>query len=177
MGKGTKIQDKEKKQIIAYYINGHSMHQCSKKYNRSTSSIKNVVDEAKGSGEQLEQFMNKIEQIKSNHSKEILASISDNVSMEIIDKYKAKLAETKILDGAVVGKYKIQQITAAIGMLYDKGLKVSELALKMREIEKGENTDKLFLNEVEKYSANMIIKEDYTLADENIAPKKEVGNE
>jgi hypothetical protein len=151
------------------------MKQCANKFNRSTASIKKFVDEAKGTtDEQLERFVNEIEQIKSNHSKEILASISDNVSLEIIDKYKAKLAKDKILDGALIGKYKIQPIMNTIGMLYDKGLKVSELALKMREIEKGENTDKLFLNEVEKYSANMVIKEDYALADENI---KEGSNE
>ena len=176
MGKGTKIQDKETKQILAYYFSGNNMHKCSKKFNRSTSSIKNVVDRAKRGEGELEQFVEKVEQIKRNHSKAILASISDDTTLKIIDMYKKELAKPSTLKGAVAGKLKIQPITNTIGMFLDKGLKVSELALKMREIEKGENTDKLFLNEVEKYSANMIIKEDYTLADENIEPKKEVDN-
>jgi hypothetical protein len=54
-------------------------------------------------------------------------------------------------------------------------IKMEELAIKTREVEREENTDRLFLNEIKKYSANMIIKEDYTLADENI--KKEVKDE
>ena len=172
--KGTRIQDKEAKQIIAYYINGHSMKQCEEKFGRPRSSIKNVIDKAKGTDEQLEQFMNKVEQIKSNHSKEILASISDHTSLEIIEMYKKELVKPATLKGAIKGTAKIQPVMNTIGMFYDKGLRVTELAIKMKEIDKGEQTDKLFLNEVEKYSSNMIIKEDFQLADDN---RKEVSNE
>jgi len=133
--KGTKITDLEKKKIIADYILGNSMHFLSRKHKRSVSTIKRIIDEQKT--EHTEQFANAVEQVKSDNSKAILASISDNKTLEIIERYRDIILDKNYIDLQIHNKAKLQFFTNTIGMCWDKQLKLKSIEENVDALENG----------------------------------------
>ena len=123
--KGTKVTNLDKKKIIADYILGNSMHFLAKKHKRSVATIKRIIDEQKI--EQPEQYVNAVEQLKIDNTKQVLNSIADNKSFRIIEKYKDVLLNDDNIKNALYGNAKLQQFINGIGMLYDKSLKYKQI--------------------------------------------------
>lgn len=121
----TKVQDKEKRKIIAHYINGNSMNSCAKKYNRSISTISKIISESKE--KDFESFTKKVDNVKKRNSADILATLLDDDTVKIITKYKAVLIKDENIAGALSGTMKIQPFINAIGMFLDKALAYSKL--------------------------------------------------
>jgi hypothetical protein len=135
--KGTKITDRERKQIIADYILGNSMHILAKKYKRSAATIKKIVDEQKI--DNSEQYVNAVEQLKKDNTIEVLNSIADNKSFRIIDKYKDVLLSDDNIQNALNGTVKLQVFISGIGMLYDKSLKYKQIVDEVDVMRQGIN--------------------------------------
>jgi hypothetical protein len=125
MANGKKIPDSVRKKIIAYYTNEHTMRQTSTKFKVSVGVIKNIIDEGK-EGKHGD-FVDKVEQIKKNNIQDILDTLADDDTREIIDKYKKQLKLDANIKGAIMTGYKLQFLTNTIGMFYDKALKYKAL--------------------------------------------------
>jgi predicted DNA-binding protein YlxM (UPF0122 family) len=117
------ITDKEEKQIVAYYLNDHTMQECRDKFGRSKSTVKRIVDNAKKNGD----FTNKVEQIKNKNTDSILEVLKgdkriiktiDNILDIFSDKENVKIEfERKGFQG----------LNAVLGTLLDKALKLKAL--------------------------------------------------
>jgi hypothetical protein len=120
-----KIQDKERRKIVADYINGDTMNYLAKKYKRSTSTIKRIID--KGKSGEFGDFEKKVETVKKRNTADILATLLDDDTVKIITKYKAVLIKDENIAGALDGTMKIQPFINAIGMFLDKALAYSKI--------------------------------------------------
>lgn len=126
-----RISDKEKKEIIAYYIDCSNLRETARHFNRNPSTIKKIVDKDKKIVEYIRQ---KSTEKKDNNTKTVLEQMEER---KII---KVKLLD-KILD-AMNGKCdnidmftNIKDLATAYGIIIDKELKREELGLKAKEID------------------------------------------
>jgi predicted DNA-binding protein YlxM (UPF0122 family) len=125
MANGKKIPDSVRKKIIAYYTNEHTMRQTATKYKVSSSAVKRIIDEA-DNGKHGD-FRDKVAQIKKNNVQDILDTLADDDTKEIISKYKKQLKLDTNIEGAIKSGYKLQFLTNTVGMFYDKALKYKAL--------------------------------------------------
>jgi len=133
--KGTKITDRERKQIIADYVLDNSMHFLAKKYRRSTATIKKIVDEQKT--EQPEQFANLVKRVKIINTNDILDFIrKDKRMLEITDKILNIMNDEKTLIKEL-DKKGLQPLTNAMGMMIDKALKLKSIEENVDALENG----------------------------------------
>lgn len=124
-GSKPRLKDREIKRIIAYYQNCNSLAETAREFSRSVSTIKKYIDNAR---KYDANFTKEIETIKKNNGDEILASISDDKTLKIITKYKDLILEPNNM--ALQVEKGLQFFINAIGMLYDKQIKLEELKLK-----------------------------------------------
>jgi predicted membrane GTPase involved in stress response len=126
MANGKKIPDSVRKKIIAFYTNEHTMRQTSTKFKVSISAVKNIIHEARDTDKHGD-FVQKVAQIKKNNVQDILDTLADDDTKEIITKYKKQLKLDANITGAIMTGYKLQFLTNTIGMFYDKALKYKAL--------------------------------------------------
>lgn len=106
----ARLTDKQKKMIIADYIELGSYNAVGKKYGVSRQTVKNVVQSDTQTGQKLQDK-------KEQNSADILAHMEtkrDKVN-EIIDVYLERL-----LDENMIAKATPSQLTTALGTLIDK---------------------------------------------------------
>ena len=133
--KGTKITDRERKQIIADYVLDNSMHFLAKKYKRSSSTIKNIIDEQKT--EQPEEFANLVKRVKIINTNDILDFIrKDKRMLEITDKILNIMNDEETLIKEL-DKKGLQPLTNAMGMMIDKALKLKSIEENVDALENG----------------------------------------
>jgi predicted DNA-binding protein YlxM (UPF0122 family) len=125
MANGKKIPDSVRKKIIAYYTNEHTMRQTATKFNVSSSAVKRIIDEV-DDGKHGD-FRDKVAQIKKNNVQDILDTLADDDTKEIIRMYKKELRDETNVKGAIQKGYKLQFLTNTVGMFYDKALKYKAL--------------------------------------------------
>lgn len=125
---GKRLTDKEKKEIIAYYVECQNYSETARKYDASVNTVKNIVKKD-------EESARKCKQKKEENTKTVLQAMQDNNDKKI------KLLN-KILD-AIDGKIdnldmftNVKDLATAYGIIIDKELKVRELELKKKEIDK-----------------------------------------
>jgi predicted DNA-binding protein YlxM (UPF0122 family) len=125
MANGKKIPDSVRKKIIAFYTNEHTMRQTATKFKVSSSAVKRIIDES-DDGKHGD-FRDKVAQIKKNNVQDILDTLADDDTREIIAKYKKQLKLDANIDGAIKSGFKLQFLTNTVGMFYDKALKYKAL--------------------------------------------------
>lgn len=106
----ARLTDKQKKQIIADYVEIGSYNAVAKKHGVSDNTVRNIV-------KQNSDISEKCEQKKEENSIDILTHMDTKRDMvnEIIDVYLARL-----LDPEVIAKATPSQLTTALGTLIDK---------------------------------------------------------
>lgn len=128
----AKLTDKQKKEIIAYYVECQNYSETGRKFNLNESTIRSVVKN------------------KNNNAKEIteMCEQKNNENTEDVLKAMKKRAKTKIklmdkIFEAMDGKLEnidmftnIKDLATAYGIIMDKELKIWELELKKQEISK-----------------------------------------
>jgi len=122
------ITDKEEKQIIAYYLNDHTMEQCNNKFGRSKSTVKRIIDKAKNNGN----FSNKVEQIKNRNTRQILDVLNNDKRIiktidNILDVFQDKNNVKKEFD-----RKGFQGLNAVMGTIMDKALKYQQMQLELK---------------------------------------------
>jgi predicted DNA-binding protein YlxM (UPF0122 family) len=125
MANGKKKPDSVRKKIIAYYTNEHTMRQTATKFNVSSSAVKRIIDEV-DDGKHGD-FRDKVAQIKKNNVQDILDTLADDDTKEIIRMYKKELRDETNVKGAIQKGFKLQFLTNTVGMFYDKALKYKAL--------------------------------------------------
>ena len=105
-----RLTDKEKKQIIADYVENGSYNAVAKKHNRSDTTVKRIVLENKG-------ILEKVEQKKEQNTADVLAFMDKKKDLvcEIIEDYLEALKDPTKIDRATT-----VQLSTTIGTLIDK---------------------------------------------------------
>ena len=106
----ARLTDKQKKMIIAEYVEIGSYNAVAKKYKISKDTVRRIVSDC-------EDFVQKSQQKKQENSADILAHMEtkkDKVN-QIIDAYLEKLLDPEMMDRATPA-----QLTTALGTLIDK---------------------------------------------------------
>lgn len=115
---GGKINDLEKKKILACYVENQNYSETARKFNISDTTVKKIVNE---NSESLKKF----EQKKEDNSKNVLNEMSkrSQKKIEILD---------KLLDGIdkkasnIDAFTNVKDLATAYGILIDKDLKIAE---------------------------------------------------
>ena len=127
-----KLTDKEKKEIIAEYVESQNYSQVARNHNITDVAVRKIVFKDKDSKRKLEQ------KCKEN-TEEVLEAMKkrSQKKIELIDKiFKAMEGKLENVDMFT----NIKDLATAYGIIMDKELKVEELKLKNKEINK-ENTE------------------------------------
>lgn len=136
--KRVKLTDKDKKNIIADYVECQNYSEVARKYNISDTAVKKIVDNDKDSLVKLEQ--KKEENIKSTLE-----------YMEEQHEVKKRLLD-KLLKGMEVKAEEIDMFTnirdlaTAYGIILDKELKLKEINQKLNENTSFENINAMITN-------------------------------
>lgn len=106
----NRLTDKQKKKILADYLEMGSYNAVAKKHKISDNTVKRVVLNSEG-------FAEKVEQKKQQNTADILEHMEQKkgIVCEIIDKYLVAL-----LDDERIAKATPQQLTTALGTVIDK---------------------------------------------------------
>ena len=112
----ARLTDKQKKKIIADYVEQRSYNAVAKKHKVSATTVKNVVLKNV-------QTVEKCEQKREQNTLEMLEYMDSRKgeAQGIIDLYLKKLADPDKLEGATLA-----QIATALGIVVDKFTKTSE---------------------------------------------------
>ena len=136
--KRTKLTDKEKKNIIADYVECQNYSEVARKYNISDTAVKKIVLADKDS-------LNKLEEKKEENIKSTLEY------MEEQHEVKKRLLD-KLLKGMEVKAEEIDMFTnikdlaTAYGIILDKELKLKEINQKLNENTSFENINAMITN-------------------------------
>lgn len=129
----AKLTDKDKKKIIADYIECQNYSEVGRKYNITDNAVRKIVLNDKNSAK-------KFEQKGIENTEEVLEAMKkrSKTKIELIDKiFKAMDGKLENIDMFT----NIKDLATAYGIIIDKELKVKELQLKQKEIEsKNENS-------------------------------------
>lgn len=121
MSKQTRVTDKEKTEIIAYYTECHNLRETGRKFNRSDTTIKRIIED----NEEIEQ---KIADKKQECIETTLEHMEQQHELKksVLDKL-LKGIELKANDLKKIDKMNIKDLATAYGIILDKELKVLEL--------------------------------------------------
>lgn len=121
----TKLTDREKKQIVAYYLKEHTMQQCADKFNRSKSSVRKTIQEFKSNNPNS--FEHKVNQVKNQNSIDILGVLKNDKRLQItidliLDQFSKKENIEKEVERSGLGG-----LNKIFGTIMDKALKFKQL--------------------------------------------------
>ena len=122
------LTDKEKKQIIASYIECENYSEVARKFNISDVAVRNIIKEN-------EDTSKKLEQKHKENTEEVLEAMKKRSKrkIDLIDKiFNAMDGKLENVDMFT----NIKDLATAYGIIMDKELKVEELKLKRKEISK-----------------------------------------
>lgn len=126
-----KLTDLEKKQIIASYIECENYSEVARRFNVSDVAVRNIVMANEETSEKLEQK-------REENTQEVLEAMTkrNKKKIELIDKiFEAMDGKLDNVDMFT----NIKDLATAYGIIMDKELKIKELDLKRKEIEKDKN--------------------------------------
>jgi predicted DNA-binding protein YlxM (UPF0122 family) len=113
------ITDKEEKQIVAYYLNDHTMQECRDKFGRSKSTVKRIVDNSKKNGD----FTNKVEQIKKENTNNVLDILKNDKRLTKTIDNILDIFQVKENVQAEFERSGFKGLNAVMGTIFDKVLK------------------------------------------------------
>ena len=122
----AKLTDKQKKEIIAYYVECQNYSETGRKFNVDEKTVRNVVKNDK-------EFPKLSEQKSRENTEEVLEAMKkhNKTKISLIDKI------FKAMDGKLenIDKFtNIKDLATAYGIIMDKELKLKELEIKAEEI-------------------------------------------
>lgn len=129
MSKQTRVTDKEKTEIIAYYTECHNLRETGRKFNRSGTTIKKIIMqeeniEQKCADKKQECIETTLEHMEQQHE----------LKISVLDKL-LKGIELKAKDLKHIDKMNIKDLATAYGIILDKELKVLELKRNSSNVE------------------------------------------
>ncbi len=141
--------DKEKKEIIAYYVECQNYSETGRKFNIPESTVRHIVKN------QDEIDIAKVcEQKREENTEDVLQAMKrrSKKKIEIVDKiFEAMDGKLENIDMFT----NIKDLATAYGIIMDKELKVVELDLKKQEIENKKNDNKDTLAKLDEVLKNM----------------------
>ena len=121
----SKISDKKKKEIIAYYVEVQNYRETARKFNIAPNTVKNLVKK----NEDIAQICT---QKKEENTKSVLQAMDDRAKDKILLIDKILKAIDKKLDD--VDKFtNVKDLATAYGIILDKEIKVKELENKNKD--------------------------------------------
>lgn len=124
----SKLTDKEKKEIIASYIECENYSEVGRKFNISDVAVRNIVKDN-------EETSKRLEQKREENTQEVLKAMKERneTKIKLLDKiFKAMDGKLDNIDMFT----NIKDLATAYGIIMDKELKMYELDIKKKEIEK-----------------------------------------
>jgi hypothetical protein len=128
----AKLTDKQKKEIIADYVECQNYSETARKYNISDEYVRKLVNNNKDSWKQLEQK-------SKENTEEVLEAMKKRSKrkIQLLDKlFEAMDGKLDNIDMFT----NIKDLATAYGIIMDKELKIYELRLKDKEISKPQET-------------------------------------
>lgn len=128
----VKLTDKQKKKIIADYIDNNNYSETARMNNTTDTTVRRIIRENKDVSE-------KVEQKKEENSRDMVEYMKnkDNDKKRIVDLcFKALDKKLSNLDMFT----NVKDIATVYGIIMDKELKFRELELRKQEIENQKNT-------------------------------------
>lgn len=118
--------DKEKKQIIADYVECQNYSEVARKHNMSDNGVRAIIEKDKG-------LSKKLEQKNKENTEEVLEAMKkrSKTKIHLLDKiFEAMDGKLDNIDMFT----NIKDLATAYGIIMDKELKIMELNLKKKEI-------------------------------------------
>lgn len=124
-----RLSDKEKKQIIAYYIECQNLRETARKFKREPSTIKRVIEKDDKMQQEIKQ---KATQKRNENTKSILESMEEkkNIKIQLLDKILNAM-EKKVDNLDMFTN--IKDLATAYGIILDKEIKIKELQNKDKD--------------------------------------------
>lgn len=120
-----RLTDKEKKQIIAYYIECQNLRETARKFNVSPDTVKRLTVEEKDIGQNLSQK-------RQENTKSVLQEMDSKKQKKIELLNKLLEAMDKKLDNVDMFT-NIKDLATAYGIIMDKEIKIKELDNKNKD--------------------------------------------
>lgn len=139
--------DKEKKEIIAYYVECQNYSETARRFNLDEKTIRNIVKKDT-------EFPKLAEQKREENTEDVLQAMKkrSKKKIEIVDKiFEAMDGKLENIDMFT----NIKDLATAYGIIMDKELKVVELDLKKQEIENKKNDNKDTLDKLDEVLKNI----------------------
>ena len=131
------LSDLEKKEIIASYIECENNSEVARKFNISEGTVRNILKDTNN-----EEIAKKCEQKREENTQEVLEEMTkrNQVKIKLIDKiFEAMEGKLNNIDMFT----SLKDLATAYGIIVDKELKMYELDMKRKELEKEKNGDKV----------------------------------
>ena len=129
------LTDKQRKEIIASYIECENYSEVARKYNVSVDTVKRLAT-------QDEEIVKNLKQKREENTINVLNEMKQRGKQktELLDKiFKAMDGKLDNIDMFT----NIKDLATAYGIIMDKELKLYELDLKRKELEKGKDNDNI----------------------------------
>lgn len=124
----AKLTDKQKKEIIAYYVECQNYSEVGRKFDLNESTIRSIVKK-----ENKKEITEKCEQKNKENTEEVLEAMKkrSKTKIHLLDKiFEAMDGKLDNIDMFT----NIKDLATAYGIIMDKELKIMELNLKKQEI-------------------------------------------
>ena len=141
------LTDKQKKEIIASYVECENYSEVGRRFNLDEKTIRNIVKNDK-------EFPKIAEQKREENTKEVLDAMKERngKKIAIIDKiFEAMEGKLEKIDMFT----NIKDLATAYGIIMDKELKIRELNLKEQEIKENKNNNKDTLDKLDEVLKNI----------------------
>ena len=143
----AKLTDKQKKQIIAYYVECQNYSETGRRFNVDEKTVRNIVKNDTD-------FPKKAEQKRQENEEDVLHAMKkrSKTKIELVDKiFKAMDGKLENVDMFT----NIKDLATAYGIIMDKELKVRELDLKEKELKESKNNNKETLDRLDEVLKNI----------------------
>lgn len=124
-----RLTDKEKKEIIAYYIECQNLRETARKFNREPSTIKRVVEKDDETQQEIKQ---KATEKRNENTKSVLETMESKKDAKISLLNKILEAMEKKVDNLDMFT-SIKDLATAYGIILDKEIKIKELENKNKD--------------------------------------------
>lgn len=144
-----KLTDKQRKEIIASYVECENYSEVARRFNVSDMTVKRLVEKPEN-----EDVLEKVEQKREENTQEVLEAMKkrNQKKIVIIDKiFEAMEGKLKNVDMFT----NIKDLATAYGIIMDKELKIRELNLKEQEIKENKNNNKDTLDKLDEVLKNI----------------------
>ena len=143
------LTDKQKKEIIASYVECENYSEVARRFNVSDMTVKRLVEKPEN-----KDVLEKVEQKREENTQEVLEEMKkrNKTKVELIDKiFKAMNGKLENVDMFT----NIKDLATAYGIIMDKELRIRELNLKEQEIKENKNNNKDTLNKLDEVLKNI----------------------